>query len=104
VFFSGTEEEIDVVSLGEVLRMNPAAVAAVRSSVAASSIPAAMVATAVPSSSHNGSKMSSIGLVASSSSVSSQQHTASHQNAPIRLKLKGKEPLFNFTQMSWGWC
>jgi len=88
--FPFTEEEIDVVSLGEVLRMNPAAVAAVRSSVAAASIPAAMVAAAISSSSSS-SKMPSIGFVASSS-VSSQQHSTSHQNAPIRLKLKGKEP------------
>lgn len=83
-------------SLGEVLRMNPAAVAAVRSSVAAASIPAAMVAAAVSSSSS--SKMPSIGFVASSS-VNSQQHSTSHQNAPIRLKLKGKE-LLHFISVS----
>lgn len=63
--------------------MNPAAVAAVRSS--ATSIPAAMVAAAVASSSSSSSSSS-----ISSSKMSVSLVSAPSVNAPIRLKLKGK--------------
>lgn len=61
------EEEIDVVSLGEVLRMNPSAAAA------------AMTATT--------------GKSLSAGNVASPTNTTAVSHAPLRLKLKGRSSL-----------